>query len=262
MAGTASRSNDQKIVNLGGSCVLVRYMLASGDGGERGKGLVGMYEQLSGAAPAVPPRVGNRRNGSIALDQAELDAVTHAVVALDAAMRVTSWNGAAERLYGVPAADALGRPFSDHVSCLPERAIHTHTSNGGGPAADGLANGPATHVVRSGRTIPVRVSLIPFHGPRGASQFVALIQDATEHLQLTESLRERLAFEMLLAELSSRFSRLSEEEVDGEIESWLGRLVEMLDADRCSFAEVTSAGGVVVTHSYAVPGVNPYPRGI
>ena len=199
------------------------------------------------------------RTDSLDLDEAQLERVTDAVVGLDADMRVTSWNTAAEKLYGVPAADAVDRPFSDHVSCLPERPLHT--PSGGGPAADGLANGPATHVLRSGRAIPVRVSLITFRGMLGANQYVALIRDDTDHLRLTTSLRERLAFEMLLAELSSRFSRLPEEDIDGEIESWLCRLVEMLDVDRGCLAEVAPAG-LVVTHSYSAAGVKPYPRGL
>jgi PAS domain S-box-containing protein len=219
-----------------------------------------MYEHLSGAAPAVPARGGgNRRSDPLDLDQAALDAVTDAVFALDAAMRVTSWNAAAERLYGVAAADAVGRPFSDHVSCHPSPA--EHPGNGRSPAPDGLANGPATHVVRSGLIIPVRVSLIAFRGTRRGRRYVALVQDDTEHLRLTASLRERLAFEMLLVELSSRFSRLTEEDVDGEIETWLRRLVQMLDVDRGCFAEVTPAG-LDISHSYAAAGVEAYPHGV
>jgi signal transduction histidine kinase len=153
----------------------------------------------------------------------------------------------------------VGRPFSDHVSCHPSQA--EHPGNGHSPAPDGLANGPATHVVRSGRTIPVRVSLIAFRPARGPQRYVALVQDETEHVRLTASLRERLAFEMLLAELSSRFSRLPEEDVDGEIETWLCRLVQMLDVDRACFGEVAPEG-LVVTHSYAVAGVPPYAHGV
>lgn len=73
-------------------------------------------------------------------------------------------------------------------------------------------------------------------------------------------LRERVHFDLLLAELSARFSHLREDEVDHEIEHWLGRLVAALDVDRSSFAEV-SGELMVVTHSYAAPGLQPYPRG-
>ena len=83
----------------------------------------------------------------------------------------------------------------------------------------------------------------------------------TEHQRLTRSLKDRLEFEMLLSEMSARFSGLSEDEVDSEIQSWLGRLVGMLGVQRSCFAEVTPEGRLAVTHSFAVPGFDAYPPG-
>jgi signal transduction histidine kinase len=79
--------------------------------------------------------------------------------------------------------------------------------------------------------------------------------------QLSASLEERLKIEALLADLSTRFSSLLEEQVDGEIEMWMRRLAEMLGADRCSFAELAEKG-FHVTHAYAAPGIDPYPKGL
>jgi signal transduction histidine kinase len=75
------------------------------------------------------------------------------------------------------------------------------------------------------------------------------------------SLEERLQIEQLLSDLSTRFSSLLEEQVDGEIEMWMRRLADMLGADRSSFAELVD-GGFRVTHSYAAPGIDPYPKGL
>lgn len=80
-------------------------------------------------------------------------------------------------------------------------------------------------------------------------------------VQLSVSLQERLQIEQLLSDLSTRFSALPEDQIDGEIEMWMRRLAEMLGADRSSFAELTD-GGFVVTHSYAAPGIDPYPKGL
>jgi PAS domain S-box-containing protein len=179
---------------------------------------------------------------------------------LDAQFRVTGWNRAAERLYGIAAREVLGTRFGDLVSCLPHPPVHRHGRRR--PAeVMGLVGGPATHVVH-GRRIPVNVSLMAFRRRSGARHYLAVIKDDTERLELMASLRERLDFERFLSELSARFNRLSEEEVDGEIDVWLRRLVELLGVDRSAFAEVAPGGGLDVTHGYAVPGVQPYPRGI
>src|SRR5687767_6136975 len=56
------------------------------------------------------------------------------------------------------------------------------------------------------------------------------------------ALEQRLNFEMLLSELSARFSHLDEEDIDAEIERWLLRLIEVLGVDRSTFAELTPSG--------------------
>jgi PAS domain S-box-containing protein len=181
------------------------------------------------------------------------------VVALDSLLRVTSWNRAAERLYGIAAADVVGMPFGDYVSCDPRPAVRRRGRRRPTEAI-GLVDGPATHVAHSGRMVAVRVSLVTCRRG-GERHYLAVINDDTEYVELAASLRERLEFEMLLSELSARFNRLSEADVDGEIELWLGRLVEMLDVESSTFSELTG-GGLTVTHSYAVAGVEPYPRGV
>jgi hypothetical protein len=128
--------------------------------------------------------------------------------------------------------------------------------------AIGLVDGPATHVLRSGRQIPVRVSVLPLRDSTHRPLYIVFVQNDVRQRELEASLEERQSFEMLLAELSARFSGLAEEKLDGEIEFWLRRLVEMLDGDRGALAEVSSEGGLKVTHSYAAPGVEPYPTGI
>jgi signal transduction histidine kinase len=102
--------------------------------------------------------------------------------------------------------------------------------------------------------------VLAFGGEAGGSpgrHYLAVIRDDSQQLQLASSLQARLALETLLAELSARFANLGEDEIDREIEKWLGSLAHMLDVDRSSFAELTPAG-LAVTHSYARPGVNAH----
>ena len=82
-----------------------------------------------------------------------------------------------------------------------------------------------------------------------------------EEARLAAVLEDRLRVEQLLADLCGRFSSLAEDQVDGEIELWMRRLAEMLGADRSSFAEL-GPEGFVVTHTYAAPGFDPYPKGL
>jgi signal transduction histidine kinase len=71
--------------------------------------------------------------------------------------------------------------------------------------------------------------------------------------------QERLCFETLLANLSATFVSVPANEVDSQIEAALRQLVEFLDLDRIVLGEL-SLEGVVITHSYQVPGVPPFPR--
>ncbi|MCO6456692.1 MAG: GAF domain-containing sensor histidine kinase [Pirellulaceae bacterium] len=78
---------------------------------------------------------------------------------------------------------------------------------------------------------------------------------------LAPSVEERVQFETLLSELSSRFVNLTANEVDSQIEAGLRRIVECLGIDRSGFGELSANGRqFFVTHSYQVPGVPPAPR--
>ena len=63
-----------------------------------------------------------------------------------------------------------------------------------------------------------------------------------------------------MAELSARFVNLCPEEVDREIEEALRRLVAALRMDRAALGRLTEDGGdFVVTHSFALPGIEVFP---
>ena len=77
---------------------------------------------------------------------------------------------------------------------------------------------------------------------------------------LQAELEDRLRFETLLAELSARFVNLPPDRVDQEIEYALLCLAEALRADRSALGRLTEDGrDFVVTHSFAVSGVESFP---
>jgi len=72
------------------------------------------------------------------------------------------------------------------------------------------------------------------------------------------SLEERLRFETLLADLSTRFVNLPADRIDREIEAGLKLIAHALGIDRCSVAEVSADKSKLhVTHAFAMPGVRP-----
>jgi signal transduction histidine kinase len=72
-------------------------------------------------------------------------------------------------------------------------------------------------------------------------------------------MEERLRFETFLANLSATFVNVPASQVDAQIEAGLRQIVEFLGIDRSGLGEL-SAEGMVITHSYQVPGVPPSPR--
>ncbi len=74
------------------------------------------------------------------------------------------------------------------------------------------------------------------------------------------SIEERLQFETLLADISTRFVNLPADKIDMEIETVLQHITEALNIDRCSVAQFTeNRNKLLVTHAYALPGVSPMP---
>ena len=75
---------------------------------------------------------------------------------------------------------------------------------------------------------------------------------------LAAAMQERLAFETLLAELSTKFVNVSASQVDSQIEWGLRRIVELFGIDRSGLGEVSAdKKQLVVTHSYQLPGIPP-----
>ncbi len=70
---------------------------------------------------------------------------------------------------------------------------------------------------------------------------------------------EWLRFESLLVELSAAFVNVPAAEVDREIERWLQRIVEFLDIDRSTIAQLSEDGLLRLTHSWAREGFEPAP---
>ncbi len=80
---------------------------------------------------------------------------------------------------------------------------------------------------------------------------------------LRKELEDRLRFEMLLADLSTRFVALPADQVDGAIEDAQRHIVETLGIDRSGlFQESEQSKEVILTHFWVRPGLQPPPLGL
>ena len=87
--------------------------------------------------------------------------------------------------------------------------------------------------------------------------------DITDRKRAEQTLEERLRFERLLADLSAAFINQPPDRIDGIIDDSLKRPLETLGHDRSSLAQFSEdRGHALVTHSCAVPGVEPSPVGV
>jgi signal transduction histidine kinase len=73
---------------------------------------------------------------------------------------------------------------------------------------------------------------------------------------------EALRFEKLLGEMLRAFMGLTVDEIDGQIEHWLRRIVLELGVDRSILAQLNSEHKLQVSHSWGRPGLAPIPRGL
>jgi len=88
----------------------------------------------------------------------------------------------------------------------------------------------------------------------GIRERLQRVRQADDEGETRRSLRERLRFETLLADLSSAFVNLPADRLDDETEGWLGRICEAFGFDRATILEATEKGTIVnVTHSWATP---------
>jgi signal transduction histidine kinase len=129
----------------------------------------------------------------------------------------------------------------NHSPALPERRV----TGQGSPVRD------------SGTAFPCPLPVEPGAQRRITSELCHVLGNAG--CPLAVPVEERLRFETFLANLSATFVNVPASQVDSQIESGLRQIVEFLDLDRSGLGEM-SAEGLVITHSYQMPGIPPSPR--
>ncbi|MEZ5406989.1 MAG: PAS domain S-box protein [Acidimicrobiales bacterium] len=132
-------------------------------------------------------------------DEAALAALVEqladAVVIADPSGQIVFWNGAAERVFGWPAAEAVGQSLD---MIIPERQRGAHwdgyaktMATGETKYATDLLRVPALNADGERHSIAFTVTLL--HGPGGeVSGIAAVVRDETERWSHEQDLRRRL----------------------------------------------------------------------
>ena len=120
-----------------------------------------------------------------------VDSSPDAIISTDAEGTITSWNGAAERLYGYSASEAIGQPLSFLAPAdrmMEARQIRERVISLGSVTLETI------RVRKDGRALDVSVSVGPIRGSDGTTiGFAAVHHDLTERKEAERQLAHREA---------------------------------------------------------------------
>lgn len=120
-----------------------------------------------------------------------LDAALDCVISIDDRGRVTSFNKSAERTFGYPASEAIGRELADVI--VPPSHREAHRRGLSRFLATGEANilGRRIELIAmhaGGSEFPVELTVTRLHGPPGPG-FIGFVRDITERVRAEDELR-------------------------------------------------------------------------
>jgi PAS domain S-box-containing protein len=126
-----------------------------------------------------------------------IDGAAEAIVTLDAAGRVTSWNPAAHEIYGWAAEEMLGQAAAERLlPDLPEVRARAERMERRLKAGETLRDYEAQHVRKDGKRIDVRMTRSPLSDGDGVFQgSIGIVRDVT----LVNEMEARLAEQQQLA---------------------------------------------------------------
>ncbi len=162
-----------------------------------------------------------------------IDSVMDAIVSVDARQTIIMFNPAAERMFGVRAADALGQPLS---MLIPERLHATHAAHVAGFVRSGVDSREMAAQMEvlgrrsDGSEFPIE-SAISRTLIDGAPQLTAILRDVTERRRREAELRQ---MNVELRRLSRALESVREEErtrISRELHDDLGQQLTGIKLD-------------------------------
>jgi PAS domain S-box-containing protein len=183
---------------------------------------------------------------------AVVEASPDGIVTVDAAGRLLDFNAAAERLFGLRAADAVGAPLSVLVNPsplpapgeAPPTAIADRRSEVEGRRADGTS-------------FPVELAITPLAGEPGL--FSAYLRDLSPVKQAEAALRHLADEQAALRRVATLVASEAEEQtIFDAVAAEAGRL---LQAHVCNLVRFDEGEMGLTVAAFSEPGVEPIPRG-
>jgi two-component system, cell cycle sensor histidine kinase and response regulator CckA len=148
--------------------------------------IINVVSALTAWLAAASRRSHRRLRESEERFRAITDSAPEAIVTVDDAGRITSWNPGARNMFGYESGEILGQPL---VRLMPERYREAHVRAFSRSRATGqLRTGGRTlelHAVRhDGQEFPIELSVALWRSPQTGMSFSAIIRDTTERKRL------------------------------------------------------------------------------
>ena len=162
-----------------------------------------------------------------------VDSAMDAIISVDQAQRIVLFNRAAEEVFGVRRAEALGSPLERFIPARFRGAHHAHVDKFGRTGVTSRRMGDVTTLwaLRAdGHEFPIEAS-ISQAGAAGAHYYTVILRDITRRKEYEDALK---ASQRELRELSARVLEAREEEkarIARELHDELGQLLTALKMD-------------------------------
>ncbi len=160
-----------------------------------------------------------------------------AIVTADRDGSIQSWNGAAERLYGYRAAEAIGQPVG--IIAPPEQGDEPRDLLAKALAGARLDRHETQRVAKDGTVIDVSLTVSPIRDSRGGVEQVSVIvRDIRPRKRAEAILRQRVLQQEAIADLG--IAALELRDVSALIGQALETLARVLRADACEVLEIAA----------------------
>jgi formate hydrogenlyase transcriptional activator len=171
--------------------------------------------------------------------------------------RILFLNAQTERLFGYSRGELIGKPLE---LLMPERFRARHVGQRSHYAAEPSfrpmgAGLDLFGLRKDGTEFPIEISLSPLRGNAG-TVFASAIRDVSERKGMEVQLQSQLAFEKLVAQISSTFLSVPAAEIHGRLPQVLKTVAEFMDFDRACLGKLDSSQ-LEILCSWARPGVAP-----
>jgi diguanylate cyclase (GGDEF)-like protein/PAS domain S-box-containing protein len=194
--------------------------------------------------------------GELDFYQALMDSAPDAIYVQDVDGNILAANAAASRQTGYANSALLHMRFHQLDGSLSEEALSTLLLSM-------VREGKAQQVIRSAHRcrddneLPVEINVT--HMPHeGRSLFVAVVRDIRDRVALQKSLEQKVAFNQLLLDISTRLVNLRPESLDRALEHVLADIGHFFSVDRSYLFEIDLEHKTLSnTHEWTADGISP-----